>query len=278
MNGKNTLCQLQHQTSCQMMSYVLSTKDGKLIVIDGGTDQDAQYLVDTLKRFGGPAPVVDGWFLTHAHFDHITAFMEVMEHFSDEVTVKKVYYNFQRADLIEQFESHEAHSILRFNAMAPKFSEKCRVLHKGDVIDFGEARFTALTEPDAGLLTNIVNNSTVALKMELCRQTVLFLGDLGLEAGDRMLAEWGSEALKSDFVQMAHHGQNGVSRAVYEAARPKACLWNTPVWLWNNDAGGGYDTHVWQTVVVRGWMEELGVRHHFITKDQTWEIDFPFAF
>ena len=35
----------------------------------------------------------------------------------------------------------------------------------------------------------------------------------------------------------------------------------------NNDAGNGYNTHFWQTIVVRGWMEELGVKQNLVSKD-----------
>ena len=51
-----------------------------------------------------------------------------------------------------------------------------------------------------------------------------------------------------------------VLKSFYQAVAPRACLWNTPDWLWNNDAGNGFDTGPWRTVEVRGWMEELGVR------------------
>ena len=108
--------------------------------------------------------------------------------------------------------------------------------------------------------------------MTLGGKTVLFLGDLGIEGGEKLLAMHG-DALKSDYVQMAHHGQNGVTRPVYEAAAPSACLWCAPDWLWDNNAGKGYNTHTWQTVIVRGWMEEMGVKTHYVIKDGDHEIE-----
>jgi hypothetical protein len=66
---------------------------------------------------------------------------------------------------------------------------------------------------------------------------------------------------------MAHHGQNGVDRAFYEAVSPRGCLWCAPAWLYNNDIGKGYNTHVWRTVEVRGWMEEIGATEHYVIKD-----------
>ena len=61
---------------------------------------------------------------------------------------------------------------------------------------------------------------------------------------------------------------------VYQAISPSACLWCTPDWLWNNDAGLGYNTHCFKTIEVQGWMEKLGVKTHYVTKDgdQTIEL------
>ncbi len=74
----------------------------------------------------------------------------------------------------------------------------------------------------------------------------------------------GTDKLRADYIQMAHHGQNGVDRRFYEAVAPTGCLWCTPDWLWNNDVGGGFNTHVFQAVTVRGWMDEMGVREHYV--------------
>ena len=42
--------------------------------------------------------------------------------------------------------------------------------------------------------------------------------------------------------------------------------------------GQGYNTHTWQTVIVRGWMEELGAQRHIVAKDGTQSLTLPAAF
>ena len=37
--------------------------------------------------------------------------------------------------------------------------------------------------------------------------------------------------------------------------------------MWDNDRGKGFNTHIYQTVIVRGWMEALGVKKHYVIKD-----------
>ena len=69
------------------------------------------------------------------------------------------------------------------------------------------------------------------------------------------------------------YGQNGVERDFYEAVAPTGCFWCTPRWLWENDAGKGYNTHGWKTIIVRGWMEELGVRENYVMMNGVQELD-----
>ena len=106
--------------------------------------------------------------------------------------------------------------------------------------------------------------------MTLGGKTALFLADCGAEAGNKILAKYaGTDMLDCDICQMAHHGQQGVTKEFYEAVRPEICLWCAPRWLWENDAGKGFNTHVFKTVEVREWMQELGVKKNYIDMDGT---------
>jgi hypothetical protein len=127
-----------------------------------------------------------------------------------------------------------------------------------------------LYSPDPYITQNVCNNTSVVYKITLGGKVILILGDCGVEAGKRILSRFGAEGVKCDVCQMSHHGQNGCDRAFYEAARPEVCIWCAPDWLWDNDAGDGFDTHIYQTVEVRRWMEALGtVKENLITKDGT---------
>ena len=114
---------------------------------------------------------------------------------------------------------------------------------------------------------NAINNSSMVFKMNLPNTSLLFLGDLGHEGGEKLLAGAFSSKLPSDYVQMAHHGQQGVSEAVYQAINPKFCLWPTPDWLWDNDKGEGKNSGPWKTLEVREWMDKLDVQKHYVMKD-----------
>ena len=99
------------------------------------------------------------------------------------------------------------------------------------------------------------------------KQSILFLGDLGVEGGRRVMEKVSADKLKADYLQMAHHGQNGVDRAFYERVNPTVCLWPTPDWLWNNNQGKGDDTGPYNTISTRAWVHEMGVKQHHVMKD-----------
>ena len=77
---KNTVHMLKSITNIQMMSFVITTEDEKIILIDGGWPQDMPYLVEYLQGLTGQqVPTVHAWILTHPHNDHIRGFIELME-------------------------------------------------------------------------------------------------------------------------------------------------------------------------------------------------------
>ena len=77
--NKIELCQLKDNGSSQMMGYIITTKNKKTIVIDGGTDKDTQNLIEQIKQRTGK---VDYWFITHPHKDHATCiFITILELF-----------------------------------------------------------------------------------------------------------------------------------------------------------------------------------------------------
>ena len=70
----------------QMMGYAIKTNKGKLIIIDGGTQDEAEQLEKYIIDNGGE---VEAWFLTHAHEDHIGAFNVIAT--KSDIKINKIY-------------------------------------------------------------------------------------------------------------------------------------------------------------------------------------------
>ena len=78
-----------------------------------------------------------------------------------------------------------------------------------------------------------------------------------------MLANVSRKDLDCDYLQVAHHGQRGVRESFYKTIKFSACLWPTPSWVYNNDIGGGFNTHTLETIHTRKWMDEIGIKTHY---------------
>ena len=162
------------------------------------------------------------------HSDHVNAFVTLVNSKMDEFFVNKVLYNFPDRELVSQYDYTDSTVLTmdEFYKAVEKLSDtEVVILQNGDKFSFGDVHFEVLLVYDESFMrnSNVVNNSCSIIRMEVEGQTVLFLGDAGVEQGKVLLEKHGEE-LRSDFVQMAHHGQNGVTKEVYEAIKPKACL------------------------------------------------------
>ena len=270
---KNTIHMLHSVKDTICNSFIITTEDGKLIVIDGGHYFETAYFLSYLKQTAGTdKPHIDAWFLSHPHDDHVEVFYDVIENHADEVTVDRVYLNFPSREFFVGNDHYAVKIVEDFNRLLPRFAAQMRILSGGDSFDIGAAHIKVLYSHDFELPG--CNNSSLVFRMELGSKSILFTGDCGVEAGKKVVRLWKDSGLLScDICQMAHHGQDGCDRDFYEAVSPSVCLWCTPTWLWNNDAGKGYNTAGWKTVIVRGWMEELGVKEHYIMKDGTQVIE-----
>lgn len=262
--GKTTqLTQLKNNSSRQMMGYFIKTDNNKIIVIDGGLKEDAPSLINKINENGGE---VEAWFLTHPHMDHIGAFQEIVE--TSNVKINNVYTTLNELSWYEEYEKNRISEIKEFFSIIENEKIKDKKhdvsLNEKIKIDNIECEILGIKNPE--ITINPINNSSMVIKMKTHSKNIIFLADTGVESGQKLLKNQ-KEKLKADIVQMAHHGQSGAEKEVYEQIKPEICLWPTPEWLWNNDPGTGYNTGIWKTIETRKWMEDLGVTENYAEKD-----------
>jgi len=264
---------LGNSTKVQMLGCIL-VSNGHTVVIDGGSFGDRGQLVKLLTELSGGR--VNAWFFTHPHHDHIGAFYKILKH-KDNISIDAIYHHFPAIDALKKYGSRSASEITLWEKVFTRFegelSDKIHILNAGDLYRFGDANISVLRVYNHNITSNFVNNSSTVMRIDGKKASVLILGDLGHEGGDDVKEKCSVESLRTDYTQMAHHGQNGVKRNFYEYIKPKKCLWPSPDWLWDNDNGDGFDTGPWQTVRTREWMAELGVNEHIIEKDGTHLIE-----
>lgn len=276
------------ETSKFMMGFVIVTDKNNCIIIDGGRPED----MPLLKKYVGGRHI-SAWILTHPHSDHISGFIDEMKRNTcADFDIERICFNFPDFnELISHTEAPDYEYLVNdskemlpeFESIIPLFFDKIYIPKQGDILTVDELKIEFLYTVHGYILANPMNDSSLVFKVTSPNKTVLFLGDLGPDGGDTLYRE-SRHKLKSDLVQMAHHGHMNVSMEVYAAIDPSACLWCCPDWLYAEEEVPVYLSDVeklakmrrirmYGTAVTRKWMDQLGVKNHYVTKDGTQEIE-----
>ena len=245
----------------QNESYVLLTPDKKIIVMDGGNEEDGEYLYNLIKCLGNE---VEAWFISHPHSDHYTALTQLLTDY--DLNIKKLYYDFGDMDWIRNNSPTSIPLIQEFEKQVNLHGIPVQKPQKDDVYEFGSVKIKVLNNAthysEYGGIGGM-NSLSIVLKVYTANADILFLGDADIDLGAWLLENVSAEDLKSDIVQMAHHGQNGVDEDLYKAISPKICLWPNVDWVWHNRN----DTNTYSSYYTRHWMQELGVVKNYLAKD-----------
>lgn len=263
------LIQLKNNGHVQMMGYVIKTDNNKIIVIDGGTFDDTENLINNINQYTGK---IDYWFITHPHKDHASCFIDIVK--NTNIEIGQIYVTVNEKSWYEQYGNGRGEEAINFIDVLdnPRIKGKVNEVYVNQVIQIDNIKCEILGIKNPEITTNAINNSSMIIKMTTDKNDILFLGDTGVESGKKLL-ENQKDKLKADIVQIAHHGQSGVLQEVYEQINPSICMWPTPDWLWVNDSGDGEDSGPWKTKETRSWIESLQVKQNIIEKDGDIKIE-----
>ena len=229
------------------MCYIITLSDGSFVIFDGGADKgntDHIRLYKLLERLNARPDkkiVIAGWFLTHEHYDHFQNFYNFCKAYGKKVTIEAFYHNVTSP-------AADYNSNNPGNYFPDKFYEasdyvnggiKLVKIHTGQKLYIRDAEFEVLFThedlyPDR---LRYFNNSSVTTRMTLGGQTTMWLGDIWTAAADKISDSFGSY-VKSDFVQVAHHGYNGATIELYRLISPSVALWPTNQNAYENQTNG----------------------------------------
>ncbi|MBQ8212981.1 MAG: MBL fold metallo-hydrolase [Clostridia bacterium] len=245
------------------MSYVITLEDGRYVIVDGGRDDGGsseypdyyglaeklyQFLAVNNKRSDGKIKIA-AWILTHSHSDHYDTFQEFGEKYGKTVELEYLLWNIPTDHSVLYAENVDTY----LNSNAGKYqsyfeNSKVYTLHTGYAFSVGGVEFEFLSTyedmyPNA--LTEM-NNTCLTFRAtfnsgDTDEAKAIFLADIYKAHGDRLAAMWG-DYLKTDIVQVAHHGwDNGGSQALYEKINANYALWsNSNQHLNHSSAYGNY--------------------------------------
>ena len=251
-------------TNRQQLSMIFKSSDGKILVVDGGVASDSEHLLSEIKELGG---YVDAWLITHPQDDHVGALMDILDKHAGEIDIRGIYYRFNDLgwyESVDELDSSLAGALLtRFSALPPERVHGA--LSRGQEYVLSEKlSFRVLNDPLMIADQYAVNNSGVMYDICMDGKHVIVLGDMGPTGGEALLSQSCFEGISCDFVQMSHHGQNGVGKEVYEKLMPKACIWPTPDWLYSATQG---NLNGFMTYETKSWIDDMGITENYCIKD-----------
>lgn len=263
-----TLWQIPSHSNTIGNSYVFQTAKGKVIVMDGGFPEEA----NTLRGFiGALGNEVEAWFISHPHNDHMGALTEILKN-PQEMKIKHIYHS-RISKTVQAAEPDYSPSCQEFYDLLDKTTIPVTDIRTpGDVFPYDDMKLKVVSVANE-ITTNAYNNSSMIMRVWDKKKTIVFLGDAGIECGNLALNGPFRDDLNCEYLQMAHHGQNGCDKHFYQSIKFRVCLWPTPSWVWNNDQGKGFNTGILKTVETRTWMKEIGIKEHHVTCEEgLWKL------
>lgn len=263
MEKKTEVYQLSPHCGILMEGYVIKTPNDKIVVIDGGnyTYLDKPYLPSAIRAIlglnEGDFFEIEAWFLSHGHSDHYGEMFMMLKNYdkNSNYKINNIYFDFP------DFENSKFHETDFCVEALTQLKNGLNNYAKVNGIDCGDSYYDYLNgrvvnaqSVANGLSFTIdgvrfdilqtwceeddqVNGNSMVIKVfpqDPNGKNCLFLNDVSIVSGARLLQTYG-KALKSDIVQMAHHGQAGADKDVYDTIDAKIRLWPIPFWVWQNE-------------------------------------------
>ncbi len=213
------------------MSYVFQLADGSFFVIDGGYYSDGERIYNYMKsKVPEGEIVIAAWLLSHNHADHCRAFLTFARTYND-VRIECVIKNMPASATYLESKTWED---LNTHKVADALPD-CKVVkaHTGMKFYLRNAEIEILCTIDSILPEPIpiFNDTSLVFTVTIEGERMLFTADMGDDVAKFMIPMYG-DYLKSDFVQLAHHGmKNGHGRNMpnmigfYAKVRPDIILW-----------------------------------------------------
>lgn len=226
------------------MTYIFHLADGSFIIIDGGygdpeeRDTEKQLIDDSKNLFNTLAKLhgkksgmhIRAWLLTHSHNDHYPAFSTFSKTYASYVQLDCVMYSplerSRAASVDTYFNDRIAADVARFEG-----AKLCGV-HTGMAFDMADVRFEILYAPEMvykDVANPNFNNSSIVCRVKNSEGAMMILGDIQTDGNKATPSEWlitaYGDALRSNMMQVAHHGVEQATPELYDIIAASTLFW-----------------------------------------------------
>ena len=229
--------------------YLLESETGRLIMIDGGTKEDAENVLDNIKRKSG---FVEVWFITVPHKENAGVLLKALA--DKDIQVGGIYLSVNDEEWYEKFEDeNEKQFVADFleTLEDDDIRDKVHELNFRDEINIDNLFFKILKVKHPEFTENAGNNQSLVIKVSNNFKSMIFLGNLGEEYQEQFIND-NQDEIEADAVQVAYHGQNTLNEKIYEFIKPKKYFWNTSEDVINFDSEA-------ENYFAKYWHIEIGI-------------------
>ena len=228
-------------------SMVLQLEDGSFVLIDGGlggsTDtytKDSTNLMNflTANAPNGEKPRLT-WIVTHIHTDHRQLMQKLLPTIKNKIVLELVAWNMPDFSTLSAYtpnwkESNPAKNYVESmnlvnTALKNSFpNAPIYTFHTGEKLYLPGCEVEFLATQEDYYLNNFewINDTSAAFRITMQGKTVMVFGDCTADVNNKIMTAAFGSYIKSDIMQITHHGVGGGTLATFKAVDPDICLWS----------------------------------------------------
>lgn len=230
-------------------SIVIQLEDGSFVLIDGGRgntnyqeDSTALWNFLSSKAPAGEKPRIT-WLVTHIHTDHRALFQKFIPTYKDKINLELLVWNMPdfneiHANYAPDWQEGDNKPASNYAAPVNTLTELVKTnfpntpiytCHSGERLYLPGCEIEILTCHEDYYLNNFrwINDTSLACRVTMQGKTMMVFGDATHSVSNTILTPAYGNYIKSDILQVTHHGNGEGTLATYKAVDPDICLWTT---------------------------------------------------
>ena len=217
-------------------SFIITLEDGSFILHDGGGDsgggkdrEELWNLLNKLNQRDDGQIVVAAWIISHQHWDHCKNLIDMINKYSKKITLERIIYNVATESIYYNTRNPNQYTASMDKIALSKGADVIRP-HTGQTVQVRNLtlEFFYTHEDIYPKAPYTFNNTGITHRFYVGegenRQRFTILGDIEDVASNIICSMYSAEVLKTDIMQVAHHGGGGTVE-LYARFKPTVVLW-----------------------------------------------------